>query len=58
MKKIYACHPNGDTDILYVPLGVHITTIASDYPGANVFWIGSPLDTAPEDMSVIRYIPD
>lgn len=58
MKTIYACQPNGDIDILYVPLGIHITETAKDYPLANVYWIGAPLDTPPADFSVIRYIPD
>jgi len=57
MKTIHACHPNGDIDILYVPFGTHITSVAKDYPGANLFWLGAPLDTPPQDYRVIRYIP-
>ena len=58
MKTIYICYKNGKTKTIYVPLGQHIRDIASQYPDANVYWIGAPLDTKPEDYRVIRYIPE
>lgn len=57
MKTIHVCHHNGALEIIYAPIGVHISEIAKDYPLANLFWLGSPLDTKPEDYRVIRYIP-
>ena len=58
MKQIYICHPCGKTETLYAPLGQHVRDIARQYPRANVFWVGAPLDTKPEDYRVIRYTPE
>ena len=58
MKTIHICYPNGDVSIAYVPLGTPISDVAKDFPVANLFWIGSPLKTPPNEYSVIRYIPE
>ena len=57
MKTIHVCHYDGAISTVHAPLGVHISEIAKDYPAANLFWLGAPLDTKPEDYRVIRYIP-
>lgn len=57
MKTIHVCHHNGAISTVDAPIGVHISEIAKHYPGANLFWLGAPLDTPPQDYCVIRYIP-
>lgn len=58
MKTFYICYSSGRVTEIDVPLGTHISEIAKQFKNCNIFWIGAPLDTKPEDFSVIRYIPD
>lgn len=57
MKTIHVCYQDGGIETVHIPLDMHILRIAKEYPDANIFWLGAPLDTKPEDYRVIRYVP-